>query len=323
MERISGIYCIENKTTNKKYIGKSVDIYERWRQHKIHLNGNCHHNRHLQNAWNKYGSNDFLFYIIEQCDESVLNDKEVFYIQEYRTLDDAYGYNLTCGGDGGNTLINYTEDEFNEYCKKRSRILKGKLPFGEDSSSAKLTNDEVLKIIDCLLNGEHICDISRKFNISNSTIFDIYRHATWRHLTDGINFPKTQKALGRTSKSVDQYDLDGNFIRSFRNARDVENELGICYKQISQVCNGVKRMSHGFVFRFSGDSFDKYEIKKKPHPGMRKIDQYNLDGTYIKTYDSIADAEKEYNTQAIGTALRDNREISCGYIWRYHPIELK
>ena len=35
---ISGIYCIENKVNNKKYIGQSKNINDRWYKHKNELN---------------------------------------------------------------------------------------------------------------------------------------------------------------------------------------------------------------------------------------------------------------------------------------------
>ena len=61
-ERKSGIYCIENIITNKKYIGQSIDVNERWRKHISELNHNYHHNDYLQKAWNKYGEKGFKFY---------------------------------------------------------------------------------------------------------------------------------------------------------------------------------------------------------------------------------------------------------------------
>ena len=38
MEIISGVYAITNITNNKKYIGCSKNIYQRWRQHKYEAN---------------------------------------------------------------------------------------------------------------------------------------------------------------------------------------------------------------------------------------------------------------------------------------------
>ena len=37
MEKISGIYCIENIVNGKKYIGKSNNIYKRWYEEKLGL----------------------------------------------------------------------------------------------------------------------------------------------------------------------------------------------------------------------------------------------------------------------------------------------
>lgn len=101
-ERKSGIYCIENMINNKKYIGQSVDLEERWRKHISELNHNDHHNSYLQHSWNKYGKDNFNFYILEYCNVDSLNDKERYYISLYNTIDRDIGYNLTSGGQDCN-----------------------------------------------------------------------------------------------------------------------------------------------------------------------------------------------------------------------------
>ena len=81
MEKVCGIYCIENKVNGKKYVGQSIDIYKRWKQHRNELNNKKHRNEHLQNAWNTYKEQSFMFYILEQCDKDALNDVEIYYIK--------------------------------------------------------------------------------------------------------------------------------------------------------------------------------------------------------------------------------------------------
>ena len=97
----SGIYCIENITTHKRYIGQSKNIPYRIKQHLYELRNNKHYNSYLQKAWNKYGEDDFNFYPLEYCDIDILDDKEKYYIEQFNTADNKYGYNLTFGGQNG------------------------------------------------------------------------------------------------------------------------------------------------------------------------------------------------------------------------------
>lgn len=94
----SGIYCIENIIDGKKYIGQSVNISARWKQHKNTLRNNTHFNDYLQKAWNKHGEENFKFYVLEFCDIENLDSAEVYYIDLYKTLNRSNGYNLTSGG---------------------------------------------------------------------------------------------------------------------------------------------------------------------------------------------------------------------------------
>ena len=61
MTILCGIYQIKNIINNKSYIGQSTDINKRIAKHKASLRHNKHNNSHLQNAYNKYGEDKFVF----------------------------------------------------------------------------------------------------------------------------------------------------------------------------------------------------------------------------------------------------------------------
>lgn len=77
---ISGIYKITNKLNGKFYIGSASNIKRRWRQHRFDLIHNTHDNIHLQRSWNKYGQEEFLFELVEECDKGSLVLREQFYM---------------------------------------------------------------------------------------------------------------------------------------------------------------------------------------------------------------------------------------------------
>lgn len=82
---ITGIYKITNLINNKIYIGSSYhDIKMRFRRHKSDLNRNKHDNKHLQASWNKYGSDNFIFEIIEYCESSECIKREQYYIDSLK-----------------------------------------------------------------------------------------------------------------------------------------------------------------------------------------------------------------------------------------------
>lgn len=116
---ICGIYCIKNLINNKKYVGQSVDIYKRWSRHRNELIGNRHGNEHLQYAWNKYGIDNFEFFIIQECSADELDVLERYYIEMFDTTDKRFGYNKDTGGHYLKTLSDETKRKISEAHKNK------------------------------------------------------------------------------------------------------------------------------------------------------------------------------------------------------------
>ena len=101
-EKICGIYLLRNLINNKVYIGQSIDIYFRWKQHRYNALENKLDD-YLHRAIRKYGWENFSKEIIEECKPEELNDKEIFYIKQYNSYANnshSNGYNETAGGMG-------------------------------------------------------------------------------------------------------------------------------------------------------------------------------------------------------------------------------
>ena len=94
-KRLSGVYLIQNKLDEKCYVGVSINIYSRWRQHKYWAKNKEVASR-ITRAIKKYGVENFEFSIIELCDKEFFEEKERHWISKYDSV--LNGYNLTYGG---------------------------------------------------------------------------------------------------------------------------------------------------------------------------------------------------------------------------------
>lgn len=92
------IYLIINKENGHKYVGQTTQpLNKRWQQHIQEANRMSA--KPLHRAFRKYGVGKFTMKVIDECDESLLNEKEQYWIEQYNTFESTEGYNATSGGN--------------------------------------------------------------------------------------------------------------------------------------------------------------------------------------------------------------------------------
>ena len=95
-EIVCGIYKITNQHTGESYIGQSVDVSKRWKDHiKCGLGIDTPAGNKLYKAMQKDGVWSFSWELLEKCSKLELNAKEKFYIELYNSYE--YGYNSNSG----------------------------------------------------------------------------------------------------------------------------------------------------------------------------------------------------------------------------------
>lgn len=130
---ISGIYKITNNLNNHFYIGQSKNIKKRWHEHVKSAVIKKTHYTTLQNAFHKYGIENFKFEIVEECTSEKLDEREIFYIDTLKPE-----YNMNKGGSGNTgyvvsnetrkILSNYGRKQWNSYTEeKKQNIIKNQL----------------------------------------------------------------------------------------------------------------------------------------------------------------------------------------------------
>jgi group I intron endonuclease len=100
---IYSIYTFTNSITGKKYVGYTSNVQSRLKGHRYSFKKGV--KSKLYGAMKKYGYDNFIFDVVYQSKEKehTLNVMENYFIHEYDSFN--HGYNLTLGGDGGNTVF--------------------------------------------------------------------------------------------------------------------------------------------------------------------------------------------------------------------------
>lgn len=89
MERTCYIYKIQNTVNGKCYVGSTLRLTERWKEHRHHLNSGSR-NQKLINAWKKYGPSNFTFEVLSVCLSSQRDFQEAFWMTRLNSIYKGY-----------------------------------------------------------------------------------------------------------------------------------------------------------------------------------------------------------------------------------------
>ena len=142
----TGIYKIINKSNGKVYIGQSVDVENRIKNHKGDLRRNHHHNEHLQNSFNKYGEESFEFSLIKSCKARYLDRFEKLHIYLNKSMNPKYGYNKDSGGSVQKEVSEETKEKMREAKKGKRFSEEHKMKISEAHKGKKHSSETKRKM---------------------------------------------------------------------------------------------------------------------------------------------------------------------------------
>lgn len=273
-----GIYKITNLLNGKCYIGQSIDIEKRWSEHKSIYNHPRCSNYHIYKAFRKYGIENFSFSVIEECEQSMLDDREKFWVQHYDSFKN--GYNMTIGGDGSE-FINRSEVYslwdaglavsdiatkvgcspitisrivcgYHKYDKHEANI-RGKL-WHRKSVTQYEKDGSPIRSYGSILEASDVtgvpCDsisacCNRRLKSAGGYQWSFDFMDKIEPYED-IVIPRSGK-----QKSVLQYTDKNELIGEYKNISDAQRQTGVGRLTISRACNGVQKYGGGFIWKFA------------------------------------------------------------------------
>lgn len=191
------IYKIVCTANNKVYVGRSSSYKRRKTEHFRYLSQNKHANPIMQSAYNKYGKEAFEFYMIEECDNTAVKDRELYWFS--KMVEDGY------------VLFNYkiaTSD-------------------GGIDSKSHITRAFIFEALDDKYdNNLAINDFCAKYGISNATYY-VYL-AEWESLRGKVMPRSVQKesSIARVAEYVKLFKANGYVSTKERKA------LHVCHQAL-------------------------------------------------------------------------------------------
>lgn len=275
------IYKITNNINNKIYIGKTTQtVGRRFTEHK---RDSKTRNTYLYYAMRKYGIENFFIDTIEEVPNQELNDREIYWIDFYKSNNNENGYNLTSGGDGKSHVDICTIKEMEELWNKGLTIT-------EISKTLSLYIATVQYYL------ENFCSTySKEEQKKRGLIRNINKHC----------------------KKVIQYNLNGDYIATFNSISEASNQLNIGFQRISDCCKKITSNVDTYQFIFDGDAPPgKCENPTFIH---KPICQKDLFGNIINMYINANVAARKLNVDpsCIRRCCYKEKKTCKGYVWEF------
>lgn len=239
------IYCIQNKITGKKYIGKTINLQSRLYQHRYGLTRDVLPkgiNPHLYNSCKKYGINNFEISIIEYFKNNVpdkLSKREIYWIKKLDTINPEKGYNISLNSSSTKIV---TED----IKKLISRNIMGENNpnWGNNwtaEQKLKLSNLKKQMFLEGVHNKQNITFVKNHFaKLRNE------------YITDPEKLKRIMQKVSktRTKYHIYQYSKDMKLIKKWYTMFELLEQNPL-YKRhnIYAVCSGEKKTMYGFIWK--------------------------------------------------------------------------
>lgn len=212
----SGLYKSES-LTQSIYVGSSEKLNYRVSNHISRLDYNKHKNSLFQNSWNKYGNNNFVWWILEQTSRENQFEREQWYLDNLRPFaDEKNGFNIAKYIENNRGRI-FTEEER----QKMSQRNKGRKmsPESVNKQRAKMARPfKLLSPLGKLEEGLNLNQFCRDHNLNKSHMHElnkgvIYQYKGWTN-PDGMKEPPNRSRSFRL-KSPDGKIIEGDSLVKF------------------------------------------------------------------------------------------------------------
>jgi group I intron endonuclease len=268
---VSGIYAIQCKVNNKIYIGQSVNIGNRFKNHLYLLRHNRHGNKYLQNAWNKHGEENFKFHLIKEFKHDNLDFIEKFLICKLRTANREYGYNIESGGNKNKIISQETRDKISKANKGKKGYWLGKHLSDETKEKIRQANigkklsqetkDKLSKKSKGRFHTDETKEYLRSINIGENN--PMYGKEPWNKGGEWSEEHKRKLSEAKQGEKNNRYGTKHTEETKRKMSDSNPNKVAITEEMRNDKLNGMKRKDWLLKYGYSTRIWYKINIKEQ------------------------------------------------------------
>lgn len=315
---VGTIYVFINSNNNKIYVGKTIESFTvRWSGHKRGYNNLDYY---FYKAIRKYGWDKFNKYVIYQTEKlkntkenkkylnDIISEKEKYYIKLYKSNDHNFGYNSTEGGEGTPCRI-VTENEIS----KRKNI--GKVVLQYDLNNNFIREWPCMKLIKKEL-GYNLERIRECCNNKRTS----WKSYIWKY-KEVPELVKNTKSKSK-SKRLLQYNTNGEFIKEWESASQVQTQIGLDNHVLRACCRGDYNTCGGYIWLYKESENFPLKLDKQILIDRKLyspyIAQYDINANLVALWKNTTEIEQKlkYSRVSIRSCIRKDIKTAYGYIWK-------
>lgn len=120
-------------------------------------------------------------------------------------------------------------------------------------------------------------------------------------------------------KPIVQYDLEGNFVAEYESITSAAQALGINTSNLCQCLKGISPTCRRFIWKYKDEHLNHIEVPNFYSSLEREVIQYNKQGEYLGSYESITKAAllTGIGRTSINNCLHRRSKTAGSYIWKY------
>lgn len=271
--KVCGVYAIVCTANHKLYVGSSKDVKGRWTAHRRNLNSNSHENSYLQHSWNKYGEQNFVFSLIEECSPGAQIQREQHYLDLYQSYNRDKGFNIAQIA-GLPSMTSETRKRQGKSLKQNAEFMEQARQFMKELHS---NPESQRKLVESVKNSELVRQTLQRLNADpehkqqvQQLLAQVHGDPRIQQIVKGLaqnNIRNEAWAAAHGQKAIVQLTPDSKYIAEYLSLGAIARAGVFSESSVKRICSRkLTEVHRGYRWMYKEDYLESLQHPNSSNP---------------------------------------------------------